>query len=258
MRTALARALVSDQQIILLDEPTNHLDWLVDFNFLSFSPSHFSIFPYSHYYSHHYAHFPSTHFPIFPFSHIPIFPYFHFSFPFPFLSLSFFSSFEFSIFELQHQQLNYQHHRQRVVLPTEVHSKNNLHGNGAASTTITPQPPPPPFLVLFVSFFPSLLFSCLLSLVVVCAFSCDFMFVAGEYVVRTCLKCMVCVCMIDAISVWRVRAKPCGRCRRPALLWLERHLKTMTDIVLIVVSHDRTFLDNVATDIARLTNGTLQ
>ena len=45
----------------------------------------------------------------------------------------------------------------------------------------------------------------------------------------------------------------------PALLWLEHYLqKEMANTVLVIVSHDRTFLDNVATDITRLSKGTLQ
>eukprot|EP00038_Savillea_parva_P002367 m.113733 g.113733 ORF g.113733 m.113733 type:complete len:819 (-) comp10814_c1_seq2:62-2518(-) len=44
----------------------------------------------------------------------------------------------------------------------------------------------------------------------------------------------------------------------PALLWLERYLQDLDDIVLLVVSHDRAFLDVVATDIVRLSNRSLQ
>lgn len=44
----------------------------------------------------------------------------------------------------------------------------------------------------------------------------------------------------------------------PALLWFESYLKTLDDIVLIVVSHDRAFLDEVATNIVRLSDGGLK
>jgi len=44
----------------------------------------------------------------------------------------------------------------------------------------------------------------------------------------------------------------------PALLWFERYIKTLDNIVLIIVSHDRAFLDEVATGIVRLSNGDLQ
>jgi ATPase subunit of ABC transporter with duplicated ATPase domains len=44
----------------------------------------------------------------------------------------------------------------------------------------------------------------------------------------------------------------------PALLWLEKHLLEMDGVVLVIVSHDRAFLDVVATDITRLARGGLQ
>eukprot|EP00929_Paragymnodinium_shiwhaense_P007533 TRINITY_DN111450_c0_g1_i1.p1 TRINITY_DN111450_c0_g1~~TRINITY_DN111450_c0_g1_i1.p1 ORF type:complete len:786 (-),score=194.47 TRINITY_DN111450_c0_g1_i1:306-2663(-) len=44
----------------------------------------------------------------------------------------------------------------------------------------------------------------------------------------------------------------------PALIWFERYLQSLEDIVLIVVSHDRAFLDAVATSIVRLNSGALQ
>eukprot|EP00746_Dinoflagellata_sp_MGD_P147520 gnl/MRDRNA2_/MRDRNA2_79855_c0_seq1.p1 gnl/MRDRNA2_/MRDRNA2_79855_c0~~gnl/MRDRNA2_/MRDRNA2_79855_c0_seq1.p1 ORF type:complete len:785 (+),score=171.95 gnl/MRDRNA2_/MRDRNA2_79855_c0_seq1:88-2442(+) len=44
----------------------------------------------------------------------------------------------------------------------------------------------------------------------------------------------------------------------PALLWFENYMKSLMNVLLIVVSHDRAFLDNVATNIARLCNGSIQ
>ena len=45
----------------------------------------------------------------------------------------------------------------------------------------------------------------------------------------------------------------------PALLWLERHLKVQEDDrIMIMVSHDRAFLDATVTDIARLSEGTIK
>merc|ERR1719335_2131732 len=44
----------------------------------------------------------------------------------------------------------------------------------------------------------------------------------------------------------------------PALLWFEKYLQSTKIPVLIVVSHDRAFLDSVATGIARLSNGSIQ
>jgi ATPase subunit of ABC transporter with duplicated ATPase domains len=44
----------------------------------------------------------------------------------------------------------------------------------------------------------------------------------------------------------------------PALLWFEKYLKSLTNMVLIVVSHDRAFLDAVATNVARLCSGSIQ
>eukprot|EP00929_Paragymnodinium_shiwhaense_P013090 TRINITY_DN12094_c0_g1_i1.p1 TRINITY_DN12094_c0_g1~~TRINITY_DN12094_c0_g1_i1.p1 ORF type:complete len:791 (-),score=211.35 TRINITY_DN12094_c0_g1_i1:212-2584(-) len=44
----------------------------------------------------------------------------------------------------------------------------------------------------------------------------------------------------------------------PALIWFEKYLQTLEDIVLIVVSHDRAFMDAIATGIVRLNSGTLQ
>lgn len=41
------------------------------------------------------------------------------------------------------------------------------------------------------------------------------------------------------------------------LLWLEQYLQSLEDLVLVVVSHDRAFLDQVATRILRLHNGRL-
>lgn len=40
----------------------------------------------------------------------------------------------------------------------------------------------------------------------------------------------------------------------PALLWLEQYLRMLSDTVLLVVSHDRAFLDAVATQIVRISN----
>jgi len=37
-----------------------------------------------------------------------------------------------------------------------------------------------------------------------------------------------------------------------SILWLEKHLKTMEDVTLIIVSHDRQFMDNVCNRILRL------
>mmetsp|Transcript_20753 Transcript_20753/g.55641 ORF Transcript_20753/g.55641 Transcript_20753/m.55641 type:complete len:935 (-) Transcript_20753:192-2996(-) len=42
----------------------------------------------------------------------------------------------------------------------------------------------------------------------------------------------------------------------PALLWLEQYLTTLSDCILLVVSHDRAFLDAVATQIVRISNCT--
>lgn len=42
----------------------------------------------------------------------------------------------------------------------------------------------------------------------------------------------------------------------PALLWLEQYLRTLTACILVVVSHDRAFLDAVATQIVRISNCT--
>lgn len=43
----------------------------------------------------------------------------------------------------------------------------------------------------------------------------------------------------------------------PALLWLETYLRSLDDVVVLVVSHDRAFLDKVATDIVRFSSKTL-
>lgn len=42
----------------------------------------------------------------------------------------------------------------------------------------------------------------------------------------------------------------------PALLWLENYLHSLEDVVLLIVSHDRAFLDKVATDIVRFSSKT--
>merc|ERR1712176_1094948 len=44
----------------------------------------------------------------------------------------------------------------------------------------------------------------------------------------------------------------------PALLWLERYVAKLTGTVLLVVSHDRAFLDAVATQVPRISNCKIQ
>lgn len=44
----------------------------------------------------------------------------------------------------------------------------------------------------------------------------------------------------------------------PALMWLEHYLKRVEGMVLLVVSHDRAFLDAVATRILRINDGTIR
>jgi len=44
----------------------------------------------------------------------------------------------------------------------------------------------------------------------------------------------------------------------PAVVWLENYINTQLKSTLLVVSHDRAFLDNVTTDIIHLHNYTLE
>ncbi|ESK98015.1 abc transporter [Moniliophthora roreri MCA 2997] len=44
----------------------------------------------------------------------------------------------------------------------------------------------------------------------------------------------------------------------PSLLWLESHLQTMTDTTILLVSHDRTFADNIAEEVIVLRDGKLE